>query len=257
MQAVIDRYNNVPVGDTAKRFTQHQIVMGWQPSVSQDVAWQNPCFPFLPIYNDAATTVTGTALPDTGFQNEWRVKGSFNPNIDPTDATIVDNQWVWSTAMTHEKPVILDGVSLFMLHDSCYLNDFQYGNPPPHGKQNNEIVDDLFLEVTIDDPFMKENRTLNAVEYHKSRWKVDCEFFQVHAVPGFTDLSPGHPGGEPVGVALNALGLNIPLAAQARVRFSIAVPQYRAAYSTSWTTKPWTGCNISAVVTILDPVLEA
>ena len=255
MQEAIDRFNAVPPGDMGKRHTQHQLVMGWQPAVN---TLQNNPLPYCPIYNSALTLATGTAAPDEGYQNPWRVKGAANPNIDPTNATIVDEQWLWTTAMVFSQPVILDGVSLFFLHDTSYLNNFVFGNPPPTGKVNGEPVDDIFMEVSVDCPFLLENRTQNAVEFSKTRWRVDAEQFCSQALPvGFVDMQPNHPTGGPVGIAVNALELNIPLPAGARVRFSIVIPQYRTTMKSSWQSglrMPWGGHNTAATLTFLDSV---
>lgn len=257
MQDVLDTYNKVKPGNMSKRHTQHQVVMGWSPSVG----FTQPSLPFCPIYNDTPSIVTGTAIPDLGVQNPWRTKGSYNSNLDPTNDTVFDEQWLWTTAMTFDRPVILDGVALFLLNDTQYTNDLTYRNPPPPGKTNGDAVDDLFLELTVDNPFLLENRSQNNIEFHKTRWKVDAEKFSSMALPvGFTDMLPNHPTGGPVGLALNALGLNIPLPQASRIRFSMGIPEYRAGYTSSWAlsgTRPWDNFVYSVVLTFLDATEEA
>lgn len=252
MQDVLDVYNKVRPGDMPKRHTQHQIVMGWSPSCG----FAQPSLPFCPIYNDTPSIVAGTAVPDLGVQNPWRTKGSYNPNLDPANDTVIDEQWLWTTAMIFNRPVILDGVAVFLLHDTQYTNDLTYRNPPPPNKVNGASVDDLFLELSVDNPFLLENRSQNNLEYHKTRWKVDTEQFVPMALPGvFTDMLPHHPTGGPVGLALNDLGLNIPLPQDGRIRFSMGIPEYRAGYASSWQLlghTPWDNFVYSVVITLLD-----
>lgn len=253
MQDTIEHFNKLPPGSIAKRHTQHQLVMGWTPSITAD----QPAVPFTPMYNSDLTVVATTAVPDEGVQNPWRTKGSGNPNIDPTTATAFDQQWLWTTAQQFTKPVILSGVSLFMLNDTSYLNDFLFGVAPPPGKSTGASVDDLFLEVSVDNPFLPENRTQSAVEFHKSRFRVDsCKFSELTGA-AFTDMQPAHPiTTSPTGIAINHLDLNIPLPQNCRVRFSVGIPEYRAGYDSGWQTSPqnpWNGCVWSAVLTYLDP----
>lgn len=257
MQDVVDRYNAIQPGDMSKRHTQHQVVLGWSPACFNG----QPKLPFLPMYNSPITVVTGTASPDEGQQNPWRAKGTYNPNIDPTTNINTDYQWLWTTSLGFTKPVILDGVSVFMLWDSSYTNNFMYGAHPPPGKVTGQAVDDLFLEVSVDNPFLQENRSQNSIEYHKTRWKVDAEQFTANVIPGgFNDMYPIHPAGPPKGIAVNSLGLNIPLPQAARVRFSMGIPEYRVGYESSWQgpgRTPWDGCVYSVVLTFLDSLESA
>lgn len=247
LEDVVTRFDAIEPGDQERHHTQHQIVMGWMPSRGTQ-----PCFPFLPIYN---SDLTCNDVPDEGFQNPWRVKGTRNADIDPTRIN-GGSQWAWTTAMTFPKPVTLDGVSLFMLTDTEYQNTFQYEAPdPPPSRSAGDPIDDIVLEVSIDNPFLSEVRTQNAVEFHQTKFKVTGRLFSDQALPAFTDMQPNHPGGGPVGVAIDFQGLNIPLPRDARVRFSIVIPEYLN-YTSGWQTTsefPWERQVHSATLTFHDP----
>ena len=260
---VVNRVNAVQIGDLKRRFFQTQYVGGYMPMPERGVGGAltgapgvQDVFPWLPVYNGRETTTNAAAqdfiTPAAGFSNRYRMKGTFNDDIEPEriDVAYVADQFVWSNSFLFFRPVIVIGVSVFVHVDEVeYDNPLVYssivGEPPPNKTIGGTLVD-MAVELSVDNPVSKEARNLNDIEYHRINFRFDSRrFSNLGGVNGTepgshtpTDMSPAHPvnDGEvltPGGMWLDDQNLNIPIHEGARVRLNMLIPKYTVG-ATSW-----------------------
>jgi len=259
---VVNRVNAVQIGDLKRRFFQTQYVGGYMPMPKRaygDVLLGAPgvqdVFPWLPVYNGRETTTNAAAddfvTPAAGFSNRYRMKGTFNDDIEPEriDAEYLFDQFVWSSSMFFFRPCVVVGVSVFVHVDGVeYENDLAYsaGAPPEH-KTPSGTLRDFVAELSVDNPVSQEARNLNDIEYHRVNFRFDSRrFSNLGGVNGTepgshtpTDMSPAHPvnDGEVLtlgGMWLDDQNLNIPIHEGARVRLNFLIPQYGGVYPSGW-----------------------
>ena len=255
---IVNRVNAVEIGDIERRFFQTQYVGGYMPMpvkapalvLADDVGVQD-VFPWMDVYNGKVTTTNNASdalvTPPNGFQNRYRMKGTFNDDIDPEriDAGYQPDQFVWTSAIPFTRPSIIIGVSVFIHVDGvAYSNDLVYaGVGQPDHKIPNGTLRDFAVELSVDNPVTQELRKLNDIEYHRINFRFDSRrFSNLGGVNGSvisraaTDMSPAHPvnsGGTktPGGMWLDDQNLNVPVHENARVRLSFLIPEYTGAAS--------------------------
>ena len=116
-------------------------------------------------------------------------------------------------------------------------------------------VTDIEVHITIDAPFVPEDRSQNDMEIHKRDFTSSSWIFSplVPTVPA-DDMLPPANGGGLTGFSINLNDLNIPIAPYSRVRFAIMIPKYSGGGGlTYWTARPWATAVFSQVLTILEP----
>jgi hypothetical protein len=264
------RANGLLPDDLRRKMVQQQIVLGWQPCPN---AAAQHVMPWLDAYNGATALygIQGT-VPDWAPQNPYRIKGSYNAAINESNgAADLRTLLVWTTALWFERPVIFDGLSLHMLVDAVapYTNNLVYGAAPPTGKTAGAPLSDLFIEVSVDNPWQAEDAKQSAVEYKRYGFQVSAVPFSNQIAPpaGWVDMAPAHPSANvPEGIAVDDQGLNIPIPGKSRVRFSVAIPEYNSgvARQSGWsrdgiggyTKDPWQTFNLSSVITVLESLVE-
>lgn len=284
---IVNRVNAVEIGDIERRFFQTQYVGGYMPMpvkapalvLADDVGVQD-VFPWMDVYNGKVTTTNNASdalvTPPNGFQNRYRMKGTFNDDIDPerVDAGYKPNQFVWTSGIPFIRPSIIIGVSVFIHVDGVeYSNNLRYSDggldpePPDHKVAGGTLVD-FAVELSVDNPVTQELRKLNDIEYHRINFRFNSRrFSNIGGVNGSTtsraatDMSPAHPvnsGGTktPGGMWLDDQNLNIPVHENARVRLSFLIPEYNSsAPQSGWGTgDTYQGQYWSWAVTALEEI---
>lgn len=217
----VTRYANaVPPRAVKRRLFRQTAVLGWMPPIPGATGYRAP---WLVQRNDSAG-VTGS-MPDLGLTNTDRVKGCYNPDI-VQGAGGIGNVLAWTTAYLFTRPVVLDGFSLFLLADSAFPADIA------------GVADewyDLGVVISVDDPFMPEIQSASSVVFQRVRFNTRAYPVSQMAIPsGWADFAPAHPDGEPQGVGIDILGLNIPIPQNSRVRMAILLPEYADPAENPW-----------------------
>ena len=207
--------------------------------------------------------------PTAGFQNRWRIKGANYDQIPGVDIQALENegtwedpdwanewavggmaigtiskrnvahnyQMAWSHSWVFEKPVILDSLCVLMRTDSSdgyYDAPFEFDDNSVavlrHQSQN------VLIQVSVDNEFSKEDRSLNDVEVMFSNRRLDgykATDIDLGALP-YDDMIPNSPeyntvpntGSGIIGRLMRFRDLNIPIRQRARVRLSICIPWF-------------------------------
>ena len=255
MSDLVDSYNRVPAGNVARRHFATSFVSGFQPAIREYTSEQANSFPFLKAYNQPSQVFPGATVPPGAvILNPYRVKGSYNPGIDPT-TTGAGDQLIWTQMYAFSDPVILQGISVWMVGDSAYLNNFIYGAGTP-GHTTGEYVDDILLEVSVSSQSAPEDTIKGSLAYHKLGFKSISEASSPNGAPAIThgDMAPAHPAGlVRAQIAIADLDLNVPLPRDSRIRFSILIPLYSAG-ANAWrqAPQPWMGQTYSSTLTVLE-----
>ena len=260
--------NNVGPKWLKRRFVHTQFVRHLMPVPYSAPTLEQDNPPFLLTRNLDTQAVGGTY--EAGFQNEWRLKGEAIPGIPFAN---YDNQtegiYAWTNSLYFRKPVIITGISFRafqpILHD--YDNDWTYHTDAPEGKSNGETVDDLFFEISVDNPFNMEARNLNDIELHKIRFQVDSQrMANTLAYPPDNNLTVATLNHEDPAIWVHEDNLCIPLHRDTRARISVAIPQYddnaggddvsgwQSDGANSW--DPWQSAIWSMTLTVLEPLVE-
>ena len=222
--------------------------------------------PFLSAYNAKVAHEAIQPYQEDDFKNEYRHKGIDNPVIDLTDTA--SGYFVWTNTIYFRDPVVLWGLDVRM-HTSTaqsHPNDFTYHADAPAqiGKANGSPVDDLYVEVSVDNPFSTEDAALHDPEVKKMRFRVDAATMGpamgTLAAPA-ADFAPNLVAADWVANVWVHLGdLKIPLHRDSRVRVSLGIPQYAtpALDISGWqgpagAWEPWQSCAWSIAMTVLEP----
>lgn len=239
MDRFVERFNDLPVRDVARRFVQCQMVLGFQPSpVASAIT-----LPFLNTLNAAAEVADVT--PD-GFENARRMKSVFVH-------TDVDVQYAWTAALYFKRPVILRQVDFALIVDSTYINSFAYGAVPPPNRANGDPVDDFHVVVTVDSPFAAEDQGRNTLLLRRGDFRAASERFTTQAPPGTATFRPDHPTNEATGVLVHLRDLYAPVPRDARVRLSLVLPHWAGDLS-PWISQPWRLQVYSGCLTFLEQI---
>ena len=265
MEDLVMSVNTIPPKWLRRRFTHTQFVQRLMP-----VSYATPAIPlgqdpvpFMLIRN-LVTQIVGIP-PADGLQNEWRLKGTDIEAIPQNNyATGTEGIYAWTSAHYFRNPVIVTGLSLRCWQPAGYGwdNDWQYHTDPPAGKVDGQPVNDLFLDLSVDNPFSTEVRRLNDIELHKIRFPVNTEFMaSAFGVPANNLALPLlTPNADQLWVHMD--NLCIPLHRDTRLRVSIAIPQYADADGnvSGWgsdgvsTWKPWQSTSWALTLTVLEAV---
>jgi hypothetical protein len=253
----------IPDGDMANRWMQTQIVMKYlPPTVRSDATLAtNTGFatnfqraPFLPIYNKEDST------------NPMRLKGTKLPWNTPyrfPSAGSFQDQYAWtSTMQTGKSPVILDAINLAFITDVTeYINDLI--NDPagggPAGELAGSSLRDVQIQVTADNPFLKEDQRLNSILFHRFLFKLEnSKLSPVDPGVAFTDMLPNLSSvGTMVtqhqkSVMMWDENLAIPVPPFTRLRFSLILP---AGYP-PWNGTPWRTGVPTMTLTLLEGLTQ-
>ena len=263
LEDLVFAMNNIPARHLKRRFLQTQFVRKLTPVPYTAPTLEQDCTPFLLTRNNAAE-VLGTVPPD-GLQNEWRNKGHDNKSIlDTTYDDRIRGTYAWTNSIYFSKPVIMTGFSVKFWQPTDYdwPNNWVWGTDPPADKIAGQSVDDLFIEVSVDNPFNMEARNLNDIEIHKLRFPVTSQMMA-------TALAvPSHDLTNTPNLATNALqlwvhldNLCIPLHRDTRVRISLVIPQYNVEGNdvSGWEGPanlyyPWQSTSFALTTTVLEPL---
>lgn len=231
-----ERLSSVPKGDLAQRHMQTQVVCGWSPPTAQSgTSKTNEIqYPWLSYTN----TVAGSPYENPSFR--------FKSTGDGADGT--SSQYAMTIPIKFSHPVIIQAVNVLMLTNTAYykwnIADFGLNNLGPQ------------LLISIDDPYLPEDNNMSSVSLHKA-----CSAYDAFDLTGdaadtgispTADMAPDYPVATPLrGAYLKTEELNIPLAANARLRFSlINVNDSSEAYSM------WSAFTSSITVTFLEAVTD-
>lgn len=259
-------------------------------------------FPFLPVYNSAKNlSQIAPIVEPLGYTNEHRHKGYQTPGVDtkpaegfgleqngvsPVPARIyeTEGQYAWEMSWAFNKPVIVANVSIFLLTDDInntgilaglrdlmpFRNDFKFDNPPvanpPYAAGSPS--EDLCVQLTVDDAFMKEDRSLTNIELMRHKFEITKENVSTLAWATFSagsDMEPElYPGGHPQGCVIN-LNCDVPIPEKSRGRLSIIIPKYDMQENTvapppnypvhdGWRGCPWFRQYYTVCVTLLEEI---
>ena len=239
----VERFvDEVPHEFVKNRYTESMLVSGWTPATAAFFAL-NDSHPFMNSDNGTLSAV----------QNRYRLKGYFRK-----DATL-SAQYIWEQSFHPNRSVIIHAFDLIMAMDAGtsgtpagVINMGGGGAYPNYVPPN---VTDIELHITIDAPFVPEDRSQNDMEIHKRDFSSESWLVSplVPVVPA-DDMIPAANGGGLTGFSINLNDLNIPIAPYSRVRYAVMIPAYSGAPgATYWTARPWATAVFSQVLTILEP----
>jgi len=217
---LIARYNGLEPQDMGKRWVICQRVGGYSPQFNSII--QDPSqLPWLNVSN-SQDQVTGI----NPVQNEYRLKGTFNPDIavPSGDKLGEDTQYVWSTTFYTDRPIRILGLNLTMQSDLVhwYMNPWVYGVHAPPSRAVGQPLNDMYLDVSVDDRFYTSTRSKSEPEIRISQTSAD--------IYNPSQTSPQE------GVDIDVRNIDIRIPQFSRVRLSIMVPAYDTTYVSGWNT---------------------
>jgi len=259
--------NSVPARNVQRRFTQTQFVQRLFPVSHNATTAVQSGPPFLNAYNSVAPNQAIAPLPEDGFMNAYRHKGIDNPNIVEQTSVAGQGAFAWTNTLYFRDPVVLWGfdVKLGTSVSKFYLNDFLY-HMNIGDYVNNDPSDDLYIEISVDNPFSTERAALHDPEVKKMRFRIDSATMAATLAAPTNDFTPNiqTDWGAHAQPWIHFESLNIPLHRDSRVRISIGVPQYSTAVyanASGWqgaaAWQPWQSCYWSATTTVLEPCRRA
>ena len=246
-------------------------------SAEQSTAVTGAMFPWLPVYNSAKnlSQIAPVVTPDR-FTNPHRIKGYRVPGVSiepeegfgfeqgPTGAGTVipepiyeeTGQYAWEMSWAFKKPVVVAKVTIFLLTDDItnnailaaeaaqvarmpFRNDFLFDNPPVSNPpySANSPSEDLLVQLSVDDLFLREDRSLASVELTRHRfqitkenvtqiaWSTASPAYEMEPMVAFAAGIGSYPGGQPSGCVVD-LDCDIPVPEDSRARLSIMIPKY-------------------------------
>jgi hypothetical protein len=227
---VVDRFNNIQPRDLKKRWVPNTIISGWAPSQFYNFNNQERPLPWVGGSNSiSASVATGTTAPDAVL-NDYIVKG------------MPLAQDYMSQSIHTSNPIIIQHVdAMFLLDDPAEPNAYFVGawETPPAPVI---VSDDISVVVQVDNEFNKELRSMDSKVVARSSFVLNNEQITVNTRPtnaalfaAGDDMIPvGFTGGAFTGVHVRMRGLNIPIRRDARVRFFVSIPAFKA----------WTPTNV-------------
>jgi hypothetical protein len=264
MEDLVYSVNNIPGRWLRRRFVHSQFVQRLMPVPYGQVLQQDRP-PFL-LARNLLSQSYGLTTP-LEIQNEWRLKGSDVPGILASSyAENLDGVYAWTAAHRFYQPVIITGLSLKCWQPQVYAwkNDWEYHSDAPYNKNAGDSVDDLFLEISVDNPFNTEARRLNDIELHKIKFPVKTEFMAASLGNPVNDMFYPVLAPKTNQLWVHLDNLCIPLHIDTRARVSIAIPKYSLAEGdvSGWQTDgvdtwyPWQSCSWALTLTVLEPLGE-
>lgn len=266
---VVARYNAIEPSDMRRRFTQSQIVIGWEPSQ------QTVCsLPFMPSYNDNSAYWYGGTTPVDGVQNTWRAKGFISDRflfpVDPVTGSPEKDMLLAVSSFYVRNPCILQGVSLGQFIEAYRVQYHTFNYETREGETwTSTPADDLSLTVMVDNPYAPEDMRQSSIVYHRIKFGADAHAFtQIVPGLGYPEMSPEYEEGFPEAVWIDDQRLNIPIPRDSRIRLIIGIPlgdpsnnvlpgpdDFHNPWIYGYTT-PWTAQSWSSTVTLLEPLEE-
>jgi hypothetical protein len=246
LEDMSDRFSSVPKGDILQRHMQTQIVCGWSPPTGQTHLGGKTNeiqYPWLLTTNSAAS--------DSPYSSTTK---RFKSLGDPTDGT--SSQYAMTLPIQLATPSIIEAVNIILLTDTRYYNwsiaDFGLNNMG------------IQVLMTIDNPYVSEDPNMCSVSVYK-----DCPTYYSYDITGSAAdtgikplnndmdpymnpiLTPANIGHPIRGAYMKLEDLNIPLPANARLRFSlVCVNDSSESYSM------WSAFSPSITVTLLEPLVS-
>lgn len=244
MQSLEARVNTVPNGDLKNRWTQTQFVLGFPPPLYAGLSgatYNKGQRPWMNKVNTVDLAVVG----DVGtVQNEYRLKGND------------DGFYQWTTSILLVRPAIIDAYDLVMAHDTVV------SYPYAPGDSSNQT--NIGIQLTVDNPWRPEDRTQNDMVLHKKEFGSNA--WQANSGTGAptADMVPSYAGSDRLeAIAVSGRDLNIPLAANTRLRFAITIPFNGTTYwgksgaSPAAPYRSWLAFAPSVTLTLLEPLIDA
>ena len=182
---------------------------------------------------------------------------------------------IWMTPIHFNAPVIIQSVHIIGGNDTVssprstgFSEDFLYNTVVPLGFNGGQNDEGLSVVFHVDHPFAPEDKTQDSVELSRNRFAFNRGVFTNIAWPApsaegttWNDMRPKvFPGGGPGGFAVVMDDLNVPLAANSRVRLSVQIPPSQAnigdnSYTNAWGARPQEATYWSATVTCLEEIV--
>jgi hypothetical protein len=242
MQQLEQMCDLVPAGNVRTRYTRSQLVLGWSPILDSAAGGFTHEHPWIEDTNNAL-------LPET--KNIYRLKGYHKDGA-------ITKYYIWETSFTSDRPLIIHALDLFMAQDATGTATGAYNLPggasSPYEPPN---VQDIGIHITIDAPYIPEDRSQNDMELHRRDFETDSCLIRPNPFASGSSagrMRPDYPGGALSGWSITSDDLNIPMAPMSRIRFAVVVPLYSGGDGlTHWGTKPWRTFVPSMTLTTLEP----
>tara|TARA_R100000808_G_scaffold14312_1_gene33875 strand:+ start:1463 stop:2356 length:894 start_codon:yes stop_codon:yes gene_type:complete len=266
LQDLEEYINNVPDGDFKHRWLQSQMVLRYLPFTSDAIAKMSadlgapathtvPYFDVQNIKGVAGLSGLGGIDPTNVYRNKgYRL--SYNP------ASSADLQVAWTTCFSvGDNPIIISGIDVVMMtYNTEYTNPFTYGSDgSPPEKEDGQPVDNIDLQLTMDNPFIRNIQVANSMLWHKRDFSVSNAAMSGNAanptsIPN--DMTPNILAG--MGTAgmerslfMTERDLNIPVPPVSRLRFSVILPNADE-NNNPWYTSPGNTFVPTVTLTILE-----
>lgn len=237
LQQLEQMCDTVPRGAVRTRFTRSQLVLGWNPIIDFDATAAGGYTHEHPWIVDLNTDGP-----------KYRLKGYKHGDTDV--------YYIWQTSFTSDFPLIIHALDLFLAQDAGTAGVYKMasGSAPPYVPPN---VSDIGVHITIDAPFIPEDRTQNDIELHRRDFETDSCLIRPEPFGGSASagrMRPDYPGGALSGWSISSSDLNIPITPMARVRFAIVIPKYTGGTGlANWGLYPWRNFVPSLTLTTLEP----
>ena len=265
VQDLEDYLNNVPAEDLKYRWLQSQMVLRYLPFTAGAITRLTADLgsaathdvPYFDVVNVKGASSTGLGGVDP--TNFYRNKGYRLPYNEASGTGL---QSVWTSCFaTTGSPLIISGIDVCMMtYNTEYTNTFKFSSSEsPPNTVNNQPVNNIDLQLTMDNPFIRNIQVANSLLWHKRDFSV--------ANVGMSGLSP-NPGAIPSDMTPNILSqmgtagmerslfmternLNIPVPPVSRLRLSIILPD-AVENNEPWGTSPGNTFVPTVTLTVLE-----
>jgi hypothetical protein len=263
MDDVEHRVNNLEHGDIDTAWVQNVFHAGWQPKgrtfpydsdSPEDMYAFKHHYPWIPVKNTVDTPEGQLTLDSSNnlttapesVQNLYRFKGYENKNGKSVIPNSYDlalqtpyvssayDRWEWrrgwSTSFYFTEPSVITQISMIVRADG---SDSILGTNRPYQHVNSLTNNYGTVLLDVADPNSTEDKQLDSQEYLRSEYPFDGLSFNYHGADvfaaGFADMLPSvassgtMPYGRMDGIA-SIDEVNIPVAANSRVRLTVIIP---------------------------------
>lgn len=243
LQELEEICDQVPGYYVKRRFVQNQIVVGFSP------------FQQAP-YNQQVPALNGGGFVNNLTTNVERWKGY---KILSQPIADVEKVVFWETSFKVDNPAIIHAVDCFMMQCTASTSP-TYQLPGGSGAiYAPPSVADVQVFVSVDAPFIEEDRSQSDVLIHKYGMDMNAWLVTPIARNTYTnDMSPAYPGGVESGWAVTLDSLNLPIPSKARVRIGLGIPVYKGGTTGigHWGATPWNTFVPSLTATLLEPLSD-